>query len=103
MKSNELIRYKYRGVFYQKTKPQKYSTNLVLSRIERSSSNISSKELKYRGIPYNASSKQIIVDRIISLRIQKYRGVNYLTQIVDLLMGDRANRQPNITQTSKVN
>ena len=85
MKSNELICYKYRGVLYQKTRPQKCLTNLVETRADRFDRDLDCQKLIYRGIPYSVSPKKITINRITSFRIQKYRGVNYLTCIGDLL------------------
>ena len=100
MKLTDGICYKYRGVLYQKNRSQKCLTNLVEPRATHSQHNCEHKTFSYRGIPYTIKSKKTSVDLTTSFRSQKYRGINYLTHIVDLLLNYTLSSSQNYNKSS---
>ena len=83
MKSTNQFVYKYRGISYEKNRPQKCLINLFQNKIKEGDRE--NKTLLYRGIPYQIKQPKTIAKLTTSIRVHKYRGTSYLTCITDFL------------------
>ena len=85
MKSTNQFSYKYRGISYEKNRPQKCLINLFQNKINQYDRTEENKTLVYRGITYQVKQPKTIANLTTSVRVHKYRGTSYLTCIADFL------------------
>ena len=88
-KTNLPKKYQYRGCSYQKNATYKYPINISEYQQNRSCQESSSTTLSYRGASYSPTKVAYPVDFGLSVYIQKYRGVEYLTCLTNLHVEDK--------------